>query len=294
MKIFFNIIKFIYNHPYNSGNKFSGILKFVKWQFSCLINPYPVIYPFTENSKLIFWRGLTGATGNIYCGLTEYDDMAFLLHLLRNDDLFVDIGANIGVYSILASSEISAYTISIEPIPSTFQNLVDNININKSNDKIKALNIGLGGKPGKLKFTKSLDTINHVTFDNDSDAIEVDVSTLDNILSDLPIPLLIKIDVEGFETEVLNGASKTLSNKNLKAIIIELNGSGERYNYSDLAIHEKLLKEGFNAYNYDPNFRELLKKDSYGNLNTIYIRDIDFVYSRVKSSRKIKVGSKLI
>ncbi len=39
--------------------------------------------------------GTTGATGNVYCGLHEFEDMALLLHILRKVDRFVDIGANI-------------------------------------------------------------------------------------------------------------------------------------------------------------------------------------------------------
>ena len=46
---------------------------------------------------------MTGATGNIYCGLYEFLDMAFLLHFLRNGDLFGDIGSNIGSYTVLAT-----------------------------------------------------------------------------------------------------------------------------------------------------------------------------------------------
>lgn len=46
---------------------------------------------------------MTGATGNWYCGLQEYEDMSFVLHALRPGDLFVDVGANIGSYSILAA-----------------------------------------------------------------------------------------------------------------------------------------------------------------------------------------------
>ena len=110
--------------------------------------------------------------------------MAFLLHFLRPSDLFIDIGANVGSYTILASSEINAKTIAIEPVPSMFENLIDNISINKMQEKVKALNIGLGSKNGKLHFTKSLDTVNHVVTENDSDSdtIEVNVSTLDSML----------------------------------------------------------------------------------------------------------------
>jgi hypothetical protein len=61
-------------------------------------------------------KGLTGATGNWYCGLDAFEDMAFLLHFMREEDLFVDVGANIGSYTILAGNEVGAETIEIEPI----------------------------------------------------------------------------------------------------------------------------------------------------------------------------------
>ena len=51
------------------------------------------IFDWIEGSKLAARNGMTGATGNIYCGLHEFVDMAFLLHLLRPSDLFVDVGA---------------------------------------------------------------------------------------------------------------------------------------------------------------------------------------------------------
>ena len=77
------VIRFVYNHPFNSENKIGGVLRFLKWQINCRINPYPIVYTYTENSKFIIWKGLTGATGNLYCGLLEYNDMGFLLNFLR-------------------------------------------------------------------------------------------------------------------------------------------------------------------------------------------------------------------
>jgi hypothetical protein len=46
-------------------------------------------------------RGMTGLTGNIYAGLHEFADMAFLLHFLRPSDVFADVGANVGSYTNL-------------------------------------------------------------------------------------------------------------------------------------------------------------------------------------------------
>jgi FkbM family methyltransferase len=222
----------------------------------------------------------------------EYEEMGFLLHLLRHDDLFIDIGANIGTYTILASSEIKARTITIEPVPSTFNYLINNILINKIQDKVEALNVALGSMKGKLKFTKAFDTVNHVATENETNTIEVEVKTLDEILFNLHNPILLKIDVEGFETEVLNGAEKTLANNTLKVIIIELNGSGQRYGYDEVQIHEKLITFGFKPFKYNPTTRVLHKLDKFGSNNTIYLRDKAFIEDRVKNSRKIKIGNK--
>ena len=206
----FRALKFIFIHPFNSDNKINALINFFKWQLSCLLNPYPIIYNFTENSKLIITKGLAGATGNLYCGLMEYNEMGFLLHFLRPADTFVDIGANVGSYTILASSQVKANSISIEPLQDTFKKLIDNILINKVEKNVKACNIGLGSEISKIHFTKSLDTINHVATKEEIDTIEVKIDTLDNLLMNEQCPSLIKIDVEGYENEVINGEEKTL------------------------------------------------------------------------------------
>jgi FkbM family methyltransferase len=215
--------------------------------------------------------------------------MGFLLHFLRAQDLFVDIGANVGAYTILASAEIKSKTIAIEPVPSTFKNLMNNIFINQMQDRVSSMNIGLGSKKGNLKFTKSLDQENHVATENEKETIEVEINTLDSILIE-DIPSLLKIDVEGFETEVLSGAKKTLENDKLKAIIIELNGLGDRYGYDDNLIHENLIQKGFRPFDYNPEHRKLTEIESFGSHNTIYIRDRDFVENRILETKKIKIG----
>ena len=282
-------LKFIYNHPFNRHNKLGGVVRFLKWQINCRLNPYPVVYPYTENAKLMVWKGLTGATGNVYCGLMEFADMAFLLHFLRKDDYFIDIGSNVGAYTMLASAEIGAKTVAIEPIPSTFESLLQNIGINQIHDLVSALNVGVGATKGSIRFTQSLDTVNHVATDEEQDTIEVEVVTLDSVVAG-KMPSLIKIDVEGFETDVIRGAESTLQADSLKAIIIELNGLGERYNYDEGLVHQKLLSLGFEPYDYTPNGRRLTPLETYGSHNTIYLRDLPFVRERIESSRAIKVG----
>ncbi|MFD2999150.1 FkbM family methyltransferase [Pontibacter toksunensis] len=239
------------------------------------------------------WKGLKGATGNLYCGLQEFEDMAFVLHFLREDDLFVDIGANIGSYTVLGASEVGAETVSIEPIPQTFKTLKINIALNNIESKTKVYNIGLGSKRGILKFTTWLDTINHVTTCQGTDGIDVQVERFDDII-EIKKPALIKIDVEGFEVEVLKVMEKALSNPYLKAIIIELNGVGNRYGYNEEEIHNMFLDYNFNAFIYSPLERKMIPVEKFGvrhvnynSENTIYIRDIALAQERILSAKKI-------
>jgi FkbM family methyltransferase len=290
-----NTIKFIISHPLNKNNKLIALNRFFKWQLSSFLNPYPIIYSFVEDTKMIIWKGLSGATGNLYCGLHEFQDMSFVLHCLRREDTFIDIGANIGSYTLLASGVIGTNTIAVEPIPATYKSLMNNICLNQLTELVSAINIGLGSEQGKLNFTKSLDTMNHIAKTSDKDVIEVPIDTLDNITHNkINTPCIIKIDVEGFETEVLKGADNILKNENTKAIIIELNGSGIIYGYDETAIHEKLILFGYKPFIYKPFERHLIPQNTFGTHNTIYIKDLEFVKQRLATSRKFKILDKEI
>ena len=284
-----NSLRFILNHPLNAQHRLKTLFRLMAWQLNIRINPFPIVYSFTKNSKLIISKGETASTGNLYCGLYEFEDMCFLLHLLRKDDLFIDIGANIGSYTVLASGEIGAKTISIEPIPSTFHKLMQNIKINNIENIVKPLNIGLGSAKSVLKFTTSYDTVNHVARSGDTDTVDVPVDTLDSICTQ-EIPTLIKMDVEGFETEVVNGANSTFRNPSLKALIIELNDYSLQYGYKTEDVHQKLLGYGFFPVQYNPFQKSLTRLKTYTNLNTIYIRDEDFVIERLTQAPKIEVS----
>jgi len=291
------LLRLIYNHPFNSDNRINSLLRFFKWQINSTINPYPVVAPFTEHTRFLIWKGLNAATSNLYCGLYEYEGMGFLLHFLRTEDAFLDIGANIGTYTLLASGEIGAKTTCVEPVLLTFETLTDNILLNKIQNKVKALNAAVGSAEEIVKFTKTLGVGNHIVSANeadiikDADTINVRVITVDSIVDQ--IPSLIKIDVEGFETEVLTGAENTLKNPGVKAILIELSGLGKRYGYDEELIHTKLLNLGFKPYKYEPVKRNLIETPNHF-CNNIYIRDKQFVLERIKSARKIKVKNKKI
>jgi FkbM family methyltransferase len=290
------IIQNLFKHPLNRKYKLKALTRFLKWQVGSFLFKHPIVYPFIENSVLVVEKGMTGATGNVYNGLHEHSEMLFVLHFLRENDLFIDVGANIGSYTVLASANCKAKAIAFEPIPKTFQFLKRNVLVNEINDRVTLINKAVGAANKTLYFTDSLDAANHAISDEEKKRGQqgntVECTTLDSVVMD--DPLLIKIDVEGFETEVIKGGDRFFSFTSLKGIIIELNGSGARYGYSEKDIHEKLLTFGFTPFFYNPFKRELNKVEHWGTHNTLYLRDLDFIRQRILGAKAIQVNDQRI
>lgn len=148
--------------------------------------------------------------------------------LIKKDDVVIDVGANIGCTSILFG-ELANQVISFEPSPTTFNLLQQNIK-QSGLENITLLNSALGSNPGVSEITyaesnrsggfisnKTTITTGHVTE-------QIEIEKLDNIIHDLNISKLdfMKIDVEGFEKEVIEGARDTI-NKFQPIIVLELN-----------------------------------------------------------------------
>lgn len=291
-----NILRHLVNHPLNKSDKLAAIFRFLKWQVGSRLVPGEIIYQWINNSKLVARPGESGITGNIYCGLHEFPDMAFLLHVLRESDLFVDVGANVGSYTILACSAIGARGYCFEPVPSTFSRLMTNIRLNNISERVVSSNIAIGNSKSEIKFSSNQNCMNHVVADNEKveETIVVDVSTLDDELTG--DPFLIKIDVEGYETPALEGAANALRNEELCGVIMELNGAGERYGYNESKILSMMLDYGFETYSYNPFDRTLvnLARKNISEGNTLFLRNLDCVLGRIKNAPQIAIHGKLI
>ncbi len=287
-------LRFILYHPLNKNRKLKALLKFIWWQIFSQLPPYEYILNYGSKSKLLVRKGMTGATGNFYCGLHDYNEMFFLMHSLDKDFLFVDVGSNIGSYSILTSVETGCEVICFEPSKPTFDSLIKNIKLNEVQNKIIAYNYGLSSSEEFIEFTTDLGAINHVKLTNESNKTEkIKFFRFDDIIK-LQKPTVVKIDVEGFETNVLNGMTSSLKSKFLLAIIIELNFLGKKYGFEDSDIDEKLKSSGFNSYTYIPHIREFKPISFLDNDNIIYIKDLSMFKKRIKMSKGFTVNSKKI
>ena len=287
-----NTYRFLADHPLTRDRKLNALTRLLRWQIGSRILGWPVAVPFVNDTRLLARPGMTGATGNIYCGLHEFEDMAFVLHFLRPGDLFVDIGANIGSYTILASAA-GASAISFEPVPATFEALLDNIHLNRLATRVDARNQAVGRTQGQLEMIADQDTTNQALRAEDQytgTTIRVPVVTLDEALQDKS-PKLVKIDVEGFETEVLAGATTTLGSPRLRAVIMELNGSGARYGFDEGTLHQHMQTIGFSACRYEPLTRRIvdLKGQRSTTGNTLYLRDPEAAQADVRQAPTYRV-----
>ena len=286
-----NTLRFILDHPLNSGDRLGTLWRFASWQMGSRLVPGPVAVDFVEGTRLLVSPGQAGATGNIYAGLHEMNEMGFVLHMLRGGELFVDVGANIGSYTILAAGTVRARVVAFEPGADAFRILRDNVRLNDLGALVEIRNEAVGATAGEVEFTQGGDTVNRVALPSETGAsTTVKMNTLDNALAGR-IPSVIKIDVEGFESQVIAGASATIENPELKAIIIETNGSGAVYDARDSDLHAVIAQSGFTACTYDPFTRKVTAAAGpSSNGNTIYVREIPAASQRVESARKFSIA----
>lgn len=278
-------LKIILNHPLCRDHRWQALNRYIRWQIASRMTNDEIVHDWIAGTRLFVSRGETGPVESVYTGLLEFEDMAFFLHFVRPNDLFVDVGSNVGIYTLLCCGVGGASGFAFEPIPPTYRRLVRNLRLNGLEDKVRALNLGIGEKAGTLHFTQDENVTNHVAEDGSvPNTLAVKIQTLDRLLKGRH-PAAIKIDVEGFELPVLKGGTKVLRQPSLKAVLIETNGSGERYGRNDSQIEAFLRGLGFQVYSYDPFGRTLQKVETIQrDGNTLFIRDPTYVQKRVSNA----------
>lgn len=272
-------LRYITNHPLTRERPLGAVLRFAGWQVISRLRR-EIQVDWVGGSKLCARNGMTGATGNIYCGLHEFPEMGFALHLLRPGDLFLDVGANIGSYTVLASKVCGARSIAYEPDPDAVAALSRNIAVNGIETLATVRQAAVGDHDGEITFTVGLDTMNHVADAAYLAGRRVAMVRLDDE-SAAAAASFIKLDVEGFEVDALRGAQETLSADGLLALQSELQSE---------AVRDQLASRGFRQAWYDPFKRELsTAPNSLASTNALFIRRIDEVRRRLATAPRRRV-----
>jgi len=163
-----------------------------------------------------------------YYGTYEAGTLYVMRRYLREGDTFIDVGANIGFISLFASQLVGASgaVYSFEPASETFEILKRNVRMNNI-DNIRVYNFALGSTRGSLLIYNNLaisrGSASLIPYQDNSDGRQVFVQTLDEFVTVNEIfnIKMVKIDVEGWELEVLKGAKHLLGRFDSPIICIE-------------------------------------------------------------------------
>jgi FkbM family methyltransferase len=205
------------------------------------------------------------------------DDDKFFVAYLRPGDVVVDVGANIGTLSLCASRIVgnTGKTYSIEAHPRTFSYLQKNLALNAIKN-IVSLNMAAGNANGTLCFSDQiLDDQNYVL--RNGNGMTVPVHALDVILQSEKHIRLLKVDVEGYEKYVLEGASETLSYT--EAVYFEAwDTHFDRFDYSFSDVWRILTDQGFYIFRFPTNTSMARVSIDYHPLhceNLVAVRNVD-------------------
>ena len=213
----------------------------------------------------------------------EYAEMAFCLAYVTQEDFFIDCGANVGVYSILLGSECAG-GIALEPGSDTFAILEENLRINNLTN-VQALKSGAGAGKEQMLLTKGNDTTNHVIHKDQDNSFQdlyetIEIVPLDSFGSEKTT--ILKIDVEGMEKSVLEGAHNLLMSDVLNVVILETFGSGD--------LHESMINYGFHLCSYNPENRELIACGENDVVNNgIYVKNVMLAQKRLKKKKRYEI-----
>lgn len=188
-------------------------------------------------------------SGVLYCGLPDWPEMCFVRDYLRSGDVMVDVGANVGLYSLLAASVDGVRVLAFEPDGGARRTAEANAARNGLACRIEVRPQAAGAAAGTATFTVGLGPENRVLGQspNGHRARTVEVVALDDVV---PGPVaLVKVDVEGHEPEVLDGAAGLLRRER-PVLILEANDAA--------ALMERIAPLGYQWVTYDPVRRSVL------------------------------------
>lgn len=218
-----------------------------------------------ESSKVITVNGLKMEmitkghiedifTELLFKGIHEPMTTKVFKQILKQGDAVIDVGANIGYFTLLSSKLVGWRGIvhAFEPSPDNMDILIHNIKLNKL-ENIQLYQIAASNKTGRMTFyTSSTESARHslIQTKEHNGSTTVEVNKLDDVLGSNFNVSLLKTDTEGNELAVLQGAEKIILNSKDIVLIVEINfnaldackvSTGTLFNYIKFILHMKYI-----------------------------------------------------
>ncbi len=171
---------------------------------------------------------------------TEYEILEDLIDELKSDDIFLDVGAGLGLHTCLPAKKPAGKVLAVEPFPPRLEQLRRNIELNDL-DNVRILGLALSDSEGDSNFNGQTISLNsHET------NLTVDTAMGDRLISrgEIPQPNVVKIDVEGSEPLVIEGLKEGLSDQACRLVYCEVHlDNPSRPSITDFGMNLSELKE---------------------------------------------------
>jgi FkbM family methyltransferase len=210
------VVRYIWDHPANAGQRPQAVLRAVRYQARSRLLGRRVIAPLGTRSRLWVDLHRTAASMVLYANPPDLPEMLVWRRVLRDGGLFIDVGANVGVYAIQAA-ELGAEVIALEPAQDTYRLLVENIALNGY--PVTPVRAAASDRCGTGRFTAGLDAGNCLDPDG---TVTTPLVTIDSLVAGRFVTGM-KVDVEGFEIDVLRGCHRALADRRIGLLQLEWN-----------------------------------------------------------------------
>jgi FkbM family methyltransferase len=213
------VVSRAWNHPSNHGQRLRSVATVLRFETRARLLHRPTVVRYGERSRLWVRRDGLGSRRAAHARLPDYAEMRTWQSRLRPGSLFIDVGAHVGLYTILAL-EAGAEVVAVEPQEIALRQLRANLALNGY--RAEMVCAALADAPGRMALDGPDVSQHALVLGSVGD---VEVTTLDALLGDRVAE--VKIDVEGAERLVLEGASRALAERRLRCIQLEWNRKSE-------------------------------------------------------------------
>jgi FkbM family methyltransferase len=284
------VLRHLVTHPATRGRRLAALYRYAAWQARKRLRPEPVTIDAFDGARLRCHPDNTATSSVIYLGWPDWHEMHFLRRILRPGDTFLDIGANVGVYSVLAARCIQpgGTLHAIEADPLLVQRLEENLRLNGfSSESVHA--VAVGESSGICRFEIDRDTVGNVLPSSAPGGADLPMRRLDDLFTAYEPFTIAKLDIEGYELQALRGAERLLRAQRPRCWLIETNRAAERYGTTREPLQALLAEHGFRLYAIEDRGNALRPIPPGGPYpeNALAAADLDWLRQRIPGLRVI-------
>jgi FkbM family methyltransferase len=290
---YLHLLTQIWNAQGNADNRLPALWRAFRWYSAChgrtVPEDHPVLHPVFGDRLFPCYLDSIVARDVMYRSeWFDYEMLKFMQAFLHPEDHFLDVGANTGLHTLLASTCLTTGRITcVEPDPKNLKRLRHLIALNQINNAV-VHELAASDTSGHIVL-EGVDVFARMTPGTHAAGqgkTQVATARLDELLGKTARVDYCKIDVEGAEWQVLKGMTEWMQRQNLPVVVFEMNGSLHAYGYQEEEFLSWLQAKGYRLANYRHRERTLRMGPPYDdNIFALTAEGIELASSRIPGLR---------